>query len=174
MLGRYENFPDTVHSVARFTHQSTERKLQQAILRALHRLNQERRDLNTISPFSKPRCEVSFELGVAEGITFNYLDREEFERFQKSIKKEAPPTLDFFCVVRYHALKKGRRIPLRFDYHLLRFMFHKNGVELRIAHERGTRRVCLEDLVNFIAKRVDEELPKKRLTSLKPQYLRTP
>ena len=174
MLGRYENFPEVVHSVARFTHQSTERKLQQAILCALHRLNQEKHDLNTISAFSTPECEVSFEFGVAEGITFNYLDKEELERFQKGIKKEAPPTLDFFCVVRYHTLKEGRRVPLKFDYHLLRFTFYKNGVELRIAHERGTRRLCLEDLVNFIVKHVEEELSKTRLKPLKLEHLRTP
>jgi hypothetical protein len=47
-------------------------------------------------------------------------------------------------------------------------------VELRVAHERGTRRVCLEDLVNFIVKRVDEELSKTRLKPLKLEYLRTP
>jgi len=169
LLGRYENFPEVVHSVARFTHQSTEGKLQQAIFRALHRLNQEGRDLNTISPFSKPRCEVSFEFGVAEGTTFNYLDTEELERFQKSIKKEVPPTLDFFCVVRYHTLKEERLVPLKFDYHLLRFMFHKKAVELRIAHERGTRRVCPEDLANFIAKSVDRELSKTRSKSLRPE-----
>jgi len=171
LLGRYENFPEVVHSVARFTHQSTERKLQQSILHALHRLNQEKHDLNTMSPFSTPECEVSFEFGVAEGITFNYLDREELERFQKGIKKEALPTLDFFCVVRYHTLKEGKRVALKFDYHMLRFMFHKNDVELRVAHERGTRRVCLEDLVNFIVKRVDEELSKTRLKPLKLEYL---
>ncbi len=174
MLGRYENFPEVVHSVARFTHQSRERKLQKVILRALHRLNQEKSDLNTISSFSTPRCEVSFEFGVAEGTIFNYLDREELERFQKSVKKEAPSTLDFFCVVRYHTLKEGRRVPLKFDYHLLRFRFYKKGVELRVAHERGTRRVCLEDLINFIAKCLDAELSKARMKPLKLEYLRAP
>lgn len=161
MLGRYENFPEVVHSVARFTHQSTERKLQQAILRALHRLNQEKHDLNTISSYSAPGCEVSFEFGVAEGVTFNYLDREELERFQKGIKKEAPPTLDFFCVVRYHTVKEGRRVPLKFDYHLLRFVFHGNSVEVQVSHERGIRRVPLEDLTNFIIGQIREELSRR-------------
>ena len=108
-------------------------------------------------------------------MAFNFLDEKELEKYLKYISKKELQTLDFFFVIRYHSTsERGKRIPLRCDYHLLRFMFHKNGVELRIAHERGTRRVCLEDLVNFIAKRVDEELPKKRLTSLKPEYLRTP
>jgi len=161
LLGRYENFPEVVHSVARFTHQSTEERLQQAILRALHRLNQATHNLTVISPFSAPRCEVSFEFGVAEGLTFNYLDREELERFQKSIKKEAPPTLDFFCVVRYHILKEGRRVPLRFDYHLLRFVFNRNNVEVQVSHERGTRRVSLEDLTNFLIGQIRGELPRR-------------
>lgn len=161
LLGRYENFPQVVHSVTKFTHQSTERKLQEAILLALYRLNQEKHDLNTISHFSTSGCEVSFEFGVAEEIAFNYLDREELERVQKSIKKEAPPTLDFFCVVRYHALREGRRKPLKFDYHLLRFVFHRNSVEVQVSHERGIRRVSLEDLSSFIIGQIREELPRK-------------
>lgn len=161
MLGHYENFPDVIHSVAKFTHQSTEKKLQQAILRALHRLNEEKHDLNTISPFSTPECEVSFEFGVAEGITFNYLDKEELERFQRGIRKEAPPTLDFFCVVRYHTLKEGRRRPLKFDYNLLRFISHGNNVEVQVSHERGIRRVPLEDLTNFIIGQIREELSRR-------------
>lgn len=161
MLGRYKNFPQVVHSVARFTHQTTEKELQQAILRALHGLNQEKHDLNTISAFSTPGCEVSFEFGVAEDITFNYLDRDELERVQKGIEKEAPPTLDFFCVVRYHTLKEGRRKPLKFDYNLLRFLFYRNSVEVQVSHERGIRRVPLEDLTNFIIGQIREELSRR-------------
>jgi len=104
---------------------------------------------------------------VAEGITFNYLDEEELKRFQKTITKEALPTLDFFCVVRYHALKEGRHVPLKFDYHLLRFVFQRNSVEMQISHERGTRRVSLEDLANFIIGQISEELPRKIVSSPK-------
>jgi len=161
LLGHYENFPQVVHSVTKFTYQSTEKELHQAILRALYQLNQEKHDLNTVSPFSTPRCEVTFEFGVAEDITFNYLDRDELERIQKGIKKEAPPTLDFFCVVRYHTLKEGRRKPLKFDYNLLRFLFHKNSVEIQVSHERGIRRVPLEDLTSFIIGQIREELSRR-------------
>lgn len=174
MLGHYENFPDVVHSIARFTHQSTEKKVQQAIACALYRLNQEKHDLNTISSFSLPVCEVSFEFGIAEGITFNYLDTGELERFQNDIKKETPPTLDFFCVVRYHTVKQGNRKPLKFDYHLLRFIFYEKGLELQIAHERGAQRLCLEELANFIVKQVNKELSKARAKPLKPENSRTP
>lgn len=167
LLGYYENFPTVIHNVSKFTHQSTEKKLQKAILRVFHRLNQEKRDLNVLSPFFTSKCEVSFEFGVAEGVTFNYLDEEELKRFQKDIAKEALPTLDFFCVIRYHALKEGRRVPLKFDYHLLRFVFHGNSVEMQISHERGTRRVSLEDFANFIIGQMSKELPQKIVSSPK-------
>jgi len=167
LLGHYENFPTVVHNVSRFTHQSTEKKLQKTILRIFHRLNQEKHDLNVLSPFFSSKCEVSFEFGVAEGVTFNYLDEEELKRFQKAITKEALLTLDFFCVVRCHALKEGRHVPLKFDYHLLRFVFRGNSVEMQICHERGIRRVSLEDLGNFIIGQISEELPQKIVSSPK-------
>ena len=165
LLGHYENFPTVIHNVSRFTHQSTEKKLQKTILHVFHRLNQEKYDLNALSPFFSAKCEVSFEFGAAEGVVFNYLDEEELKRFQESITKEALPTLDFFCVVRYHALKEGRRVPLKFDYYLLRFVFQGNGVEMQISHERGTRRVSLEDLSNFIIEQINKELPQKIASS---------
>lgn len=174
MLGRYENFPEVIHGVARFACKSPIRKVQQGILCALHQLNQEVCSLNAITPYSPPKCDASFELGAAEDFDFNYLDKEELDRFQKSIAEKEPATLDFFCVVRYHVPNdRGKRIPLKFDYHLLRFMFNENSVELKVCHERGPQRVPLEDLVIFIANRVNVELSQKRLKPLNLEYLRT-
>lgn len=166
LLGRYENFPIMIHGVTSFTHQYSTIELQLGILHTLHRLNQETRNLNVLSPPSTSKCEVSFEFGVAEGITFNYLDEGELKRFQKSIPKEAPPTLDFLCVLRYHTLKEAKRVPLRFDYHLLRFVFHGKMVEMQIFHERGIRRVSLEDLTDFIIGQIREELPQLSVHAL--------
>ena len=174
MLGRYENFPEVIHGVARFACKSPIRKLQQGILRSLHQLNQEGCGLNAITPHLPSKCEVSFEVGAAEGVDFNYLDEEELDRFSKDIAEKELPTLDFICVVRYHIVKDGgKRVPLKFDYHLLRFMFQENSVELRVCHERGTQRVPLEDLVTFMTKRINKELSQKRLKPLNLEYLRT-
>ena len=82
--------------------------------------------------------------------------------------------LDFFYVVRYHVVKDmGKRVPLKFDYHMLRFMFQENSMELRICHERGTQRVPLEDLITFITNCINEELSQKQLKPLDLEYLRT-
>lgn len=173
MLGRYENFPEVIHGVARFTHRLSVRKLQQAILHALHRLNQETCDLDAIAPFSSLKCEVSFEFGVAEGIVFNYLDEEELGRLQRYIVRRALPILDFLCVVRYHVTRGGKRVPLRFDYHLLRLTFQRRSVQLQIFHDRGTQRVSLEDLITFITRCIKDELSQRQLRPLSLKYSRT-
>ena len=173
-MGRYENFPEIVHGVARFTCESSIGRVQQAILSVLHHLNQEVCGLSAVTPHLPQKCEVSFELGVAEEFDFNFLDKKELDRFQISIVEKELPTLDFFFVVRYHIVNdRGNRVPLKFDYHMLRFMFQENSVEMRICHERGTQRVPLEDLITFVTKHINEELSRKRLKPLNLEYLRT-
>lgn len=167
MLGRYENFPESVHGVALFDYQDSARKVQQAILCALHHLNHERYDLDAVTPYLKQKCEVSFEFGVAEGFDFNFLDQKELDQCLRSVAEEELQTLDFFFAVRYHLIREGgKRVPLRFDYHVLRFSFQESGLELRIRHERGTQRVPLDDLIDFIAKRINAELSRRELTPL--------
>lgn len=172
-MGRYENFPEVIHGVARFTCKSSMRRVQQAILSAFHLLNHEVCGLSDVMPHLPQECEVSFELGVAEDFDFNFLDKKELDRFQRSIVEKELPTLDFFFVVRYHVVNdKGKRVPLKFDYHMLRFMFQENSMELRICHERGTQRVSLEDLITFMTKRINEELSQRQLKPLNLEYLR--
>ncbi len=173
LLGHYENFPEVIHGVARFTLRSSIKKVQQAILGALHKLNEQVFSLRSIATLSSSECEVSFEFGIADGVEFNYLNEEELNRLRGSIVKKALPTLDLFCVVRYHIKKDGKRVPLRFDYHMLRFAFHsKNNLELRISHQRGIQRVSVENLITFITKRINEELSENRLEPLELRSLR--
>ncbi len=173
MLGRYENFPEIIHGVARFTCESPIRRVQQTILAALHNLNHEVCGLSAIAPHLPQKCEVGFELGVAEDFDFNFLDKKELDRFQRSMVEKELSTLDFFFVVRYHVVNDRRkRVPLKFDYHMLRFMFQESSMELRICHERGTQRVPLEDLITFVTKRINEELSWRQLKPLNLEYLR--
>ncbi|MCZ2807808.1 MAG: hypothetical protein O2V44_00480 [Candidatus Bathyarchaeota archaeon] len=167
MLGRYENFPESVHAVALFDYQGSAKEVQQAILCALHHLNYECYDLDAVTPYLKQKCEVGFEFGVAEGFDFNFLDQKELDQCLRSVAEKELQTLDFFFVVRYHIIREGsKRVPLRFDYHVLRFSFQESGLKMRIRHERGTQRVTLDDLTAFIAKRINAELSRRQLTPL--------
>ena len=173
MLGRYQNFPENIHRVARFTHRISVRKLQNEILKTFHQLNENSFELNAITPSSLAKLEVSFEFGIADGLTFNFVDREEVEKFQKIVAKEASPILDFLCVIRYHAVNNGRRVPLRFDYQFLRLVFYRNNLELQVAHERGSQRIPLEDLVDFVKRCINGQLSKDGLKLLNLRELRT-
>lgn len=174
LLGYYENFPETIHGIVRFTHNLPYQKVQQVMLSTFHQLNKEIYELNAITRFvSTHNCQTSFEFGVAEGAVFNYLDKEELDRFHRRLAKNPMSTIDVFCVVRYHIVNKKKRTPLRFDYHVLRFTFDKNNVGLQILHERGTQRIPLEGLVKFITKRINEGLLKSGQESLCLKYVRT-
>jgi len=171
LFGRYEKFPETVHGVALFNYQGSAKSIQQAILCALHHLNNEVCDLGAVTPYLKQRCEVGFEFGVAESLVFNFLDEKELDQCLGRIAEKELQTLDFFFVVRYHATSNsGKWVPLRFDYHVLRFTFQEGCLEMRIRHEKGTQRIPLDDLTDFIAKRINSELSRRRLSPLILRY----
>jgi len=167
LLGNYKNFPENIHGITFFEYQESTKIVQQTILFALYKLNHETYNLGTVTPYLKQNHEVGFEFGVAEDFDFNFLDNKELERCVRSVTENELETLDFFCVVRYHKIMKdNNRTPLKFDYHLLRFIFQRSGLELRIRHERGPQRVPIDDITEFIAKQINRELSQKHLTPL--------
>lgn len=174
MLGQYERFPQIVHGVGSFTYKISIKDLQDAIFQVFHRLNRESHDLSDIIGIPATQCKVSFEVGVAENISFNFIDAEEMERARETIQNVSLPILDFFCITRYHVSKPdGKKVPLKFDYYFLRFIFYQRDIELRIVHEKGTQHISLEDLVNFVVMQINNELSKKALEILNKRYLRT-
>ncbi|HER54353.1 MAG TPA: hypothetical protein ENO13_00430 [Candidatus Bathyarchaeota archaeon] len=167
MLGRFDRFPKNVHEVAVFNYQDPKTKLQQTVLCTLQKLNIKTFALNNIMPFFEQDYKVSFEFGIADGQDFTFLDEEQLGQTLKFSEENELVFLDFFVVVRYHKIdENGKQIPLRFDYHVLRFAFHEKIVELLIRHERGTQRIATQDLVEFLTQQVNLELKKEKLTPL--------
>ncbi len=166
MFGRYENFPETVHAIALFNYLGSAKSIQQAILSAFHHLNHRVYDLGAVTPYLKQKCDVGFEFGVAEGNVFNFLDEKELDQCLRSVAEKELQMLDFFFVVRYHTRDRGKRIPLRFDYHVLRFTFQEGYLEMQIRHEKGTQRIPLDDLTDFISKQINAELSLRELNPL--------
>jgi hypothetical protein len=167
LLGRYENFPKNVHGITFFEYQDSAKEVQKAILCTFHRLNQGTFDLGAVTPYLKQKCEVGFEFGVADGVDFNFVDQQELDQCLKNVNETEVETLDFFFAVCYHRVRDdGKRVPLKFDYHVLRFLFKEGGLELRIRHERGPLRVPLDDLTEFLVKQINVELSQRRLAPL--------
>jgi len=167
MLGFYENFPKNIHKIARFTTSISNKRLQQALTKTVHKLNNETFRLEDVANPSVPQCTVIFEIGIAEANNFNYLDNEEKNRVLKVIRKKPFKILDFFCAIRYYKTQNKKKTPLKFDYYMLRFTFNKKSVEIQVFHERGPRHISPEDVTNFVANKINETFSKKILRTFK-------
>jgi len=163
MFGFYENFPVQVHQVKRLTVAVSRKRLQQAIVQALYRLNGENLNLETIANPSIPNCMVIFEFGIAENEAFNYLNHDETKKALERIGEAPLEVLDFFCAVRYYKREGDKNKPLKFDYYMLRLVFSASIVEVLVFHERGPRHISPEDLINLIVGRVNGLFPRRVL-----------
>ena len=174
MLGCYENFPKIIHGINRFTYRASSKKAQQAIVSAFYQLNQKGRRLGEIAYSSSVGCEVNFEFGVGEDVTFTFLDKNELSILEGEIAERAFAFLDFLCVLQYHVVDElGNRAPLKFDYYMLRFVFGKNHMEFLVSHERGPQHVHVYDLINFLTDLVKEELAARFSVALRLEGKRT-
>lgn len=173
MLGHYENFPRTIHGIARFSYSASPEKVQRAIASAFCQLNREKWRLREIA-YSSSRCEVNFEFGVGEESVFAFLDESELNVLEAEIAKKALVFLDFLCVLQYHVVdESGKRSPLKFDYYMLRFAFGGNYMEFLVSHERGPQHVHVEDLIDFLMEHIKKELTDRYSVALKLKGTRT-
>ncbi|MGD0159144.1 MAG: hypothetical protein ABSB89_02480 [Candidatus Bathyarchaeia archaeon] len=163
MLGFYTNFPQNIHKAETFSTSILNKKLQQTLVEALYRLNSETPGLEEVAEPSVPCCKVIFEFGVAEDNDFNYLDEEERKRLLAALQKKPFQVLDFFCVIRYRRMIGEKKARMRFDYYMLRFMFGESLLEVHVSHEKGTRHISPDDLVNLLVNRVNGAFSKKVL-----------
>jgi hypothetical protein len=166
MLGFYDNFPKSVHNISDFSTSSTPKRLQTAIVETLCRLNSEILALEEVATPSIPKCTVKFELGVAEDKDFSYLDTEEKDKLLETIRKKPFAILDYFCIIRYHKAKMEKKTTLKSDYYMLRFLFENELVQIQIFHEKGLMYTSPKDLPEFLAKRINQESPRKLLKTL--------
>jgi len=162
-LGFYENFPENVHRITRFSASVSSKRLQQALLRIICETNSKTLKLEDITHPSIPKCTVILEWGIAEANDFSYLDAEETNKVLKVIQKKPFQTTDLFCVIRYYKTQNEKRTPLKFDYYMVRLTFNKNSVETQIFHEKGPRYITPEDLTDFIANKINNALSKRAL-----------
>ena len=166
MLGFYENFPQNVHKIARFSTPISNKKLQQTLIQTIHKINGETFSLDYFAKPSIPQCTAVLEFGIAEVDSFTYLDLEETNKALENVRKKPLQLMDLFCAIRYYKVKGEGRSPLKFDYYMLRLIFDKGFVEMQIFHERGPRHVLPEDIINLVVKKVNESFSKKVLKAV--------
>lgn len=174
MLGFYEGFPENIHRIESFTSSLSSKKLQQRLIQVLHEINRKTFSFEEIAHPSVPECAVIFEIGIADAKSFNYIDEEETKRVLNALKKEPFQVMDLFCAVRYYKDKTEKKTPLKFDYYIMRAVFGKDSMEMRVFHERGLRYISPEDIVTFLVNKINEASARKilkRFETLNERYM---
>jgi len=169
-LGVYEGFPNAYHGFARVKFNTSLSELQTTILSTLYKLNGQKINDN-LARLIGSNVEVIFEVGVANGLTFNYIDEEELKILFRESREKNFSILDFLCIIRYYALRSGKRRALRFDYYLFRILFVGREFEIRVFHEKGLQRISAKDLIKFLIEKINLELSKRRKGSIEIKYL---
>ena len=165
MLGRYENFPENIHVTMSFTTRFTDQKLQRKIMVTSREINRKSFSFEEIGIPIMHGCILIFEMGMAEGKSFNYINDEETKRVLSVLKKQSFRVMDFFVAVRYYKAEDQKKTPLRFDYYMVRFVFSGNNyVELQAFHERGPRHIAPADIIDLISKEVNGTSTRKILS----------
>ena len=168
MLGLYENFPENIHRTESFTLSLSSKKLQQRLIQVLHEINRKTFSFEEIAHPSVPDCTIIFEVGIADAKSFNYIDEEETKRVLNALKKDLFRVMDLFCAVRYYKIRAEKKAPLKFDYYMIRTVFGKDSMEIRVFHERGLRYISPEDIITFLVNKINEASARKILKRLEP------
>jgi hypothetical protein len=168
MLGVYDNFPLNIHRTEKFTTTLSTRSLQQKLIQVLQEMNRKKFCSSDIVHPSLPGSALIFEIGLADGKNFNFIDKEETKRVRNALRKDTLRVLDLFCAVRYCRDDKERKAPLRFDYFMARLVFGGDSIEMQVFHERGPRYFSPEDLITFLANEMNKTSAKKILKMSEP------
>jgi len=166
MLGVFDNFPKNVHKIALFSSTLPVKKLQQALVNILHKLNSTSLRLEDVSIPSIPECKVIFEFGIADAQDFTFLDEEETTKLLEKTNEKSFQTMDFLCVLRYYRTRDEKRTSLKLDHYFLRFTFGRGLVEIQVYHEKGAMHVSPEEIIDFISEKVNENFSKRVLRSV--------
>ena len=166
MLGLYENFPENIHRTESFTSSLSSKKLQQRLIQILSEINRKTFSFEEIAHPTVPECAIIFEVGIADANSFNYIDEEETNKVLNALKKEPFRVIDFFCAVRYYKAKTEKKVPLKFDYYMMRAVFGKDSMEIRVFHERGPRYIAPEDIVTLLVNKINKTSAKRILKTI--------
>ncbi len=163
MLGVYDNFPLSVHRTERFITTISTRSIQQKLIQIFQEINRKEFDSSDLIHPSLQNSKIIFEMGIADGKNFNFIDKEETKRIRNAFKRDTPRAIDLFCAARYIRDEKEKKTLHRFDYFMTRILFSGDLAEFQVFHERGPRYISPEDLIAFLANEVNKTASKKIL-----------
>jgi hypothetical protein len=154
-LGIYSDFPTFSHLVVRLQFEKTSLDTVALTARALRSLNglEDHVEASVAKHSGSILVKRSFEVGIAEGLCFNYLDDVEVNRVSELAVK--PASVDYIIYINYRYLREGRFANLLADRYIIRFSLSPS--EVRLFQISGMRRTDPEALVWKIAELINRE-----------------
>ncbi len=168
-FGFYKDFPSQIHWIESFSSSLPSKQLQQKLVQAFREINKQELSFEEVTNPTIPDCRVIFEFGLADSESFYYIDDEEEKKAIDLLEKENLHTIDFFCGIRYYKSKTEKKVPLKFDYYLLRSIYYKGIVEIHVHHDKGPRYISPQDLTQLIFNKINDDSRKKLLKKLKTE-----
>jgi hypothetical protein len=175
-LGIFTNFPTVIHGWAEAIHNIRQHAVQQATIKALQELNRQHEPyiINVAGESRRYNGTKGFEIGVAEGVFFNYLNNETVQRLCNPLSaRQSYHHLDFLIIVTYHYSKYNKVRALNFDYFQLRLIFNTQRIEARLFHNKGIRRTSLDEMLNRILNEINKKMVKSSLGTLTIKTMKT-
>ena len=175
-LGIFRNFPTMIHGTGEAVHNDQMYKIQQATIMGLKELNNYREPypLSISGKSGTYMGTLGFEIGIADDIYFNYLDDETVQKLYKLLNpKRNYRLLDFLIIVTYHYTQQKKSIALNFDYFHFRLIFNKRKIECRVFHNKGIRRMSINELINRIFERIRKSMIQSSLGILTVRRTKT-
>jgi hypothetical protein len=175
-LGIFTNFSPMIHGFAKASFTCHTHEAQQVLLDTFEELNghQETRNLSVGEREGEIDGRMGFEVGLAEGNFFVYFDKETsagLASFLEQQKRFRP--LDFLLIATYYYTRKEKEVPLKFDYHILRFLFGHNELDVVLHHVKGTRRLPIDELLTMFFDRFERKVKERHLGTAIVKQIRT-
>lgn len=152
-LGIYSDFPSFSHFEIGFSLNTSVDKAVIYIVNGFGALNTLEDNIDTSVAGHSGAFSVgrSFEVGMAEGLYFNYIDAHEVERITKL--SPYPSSVDFLVYVNYKYEKGRKLVSLLPDRYLIRFSFEDSLI--RVFQLGGLRRTPPDDVIVLVAGLID-------------------
>jgi hypothetical protein len=152
-IGIYLDFPSFAHFEIRFSLNVSLDKAATFAVCGFGALNNFKDDIETSvaghsGAFS---VERTFEVGIAEGLYFNYLDENEVKRITNL--SLPPSSVDFIVYVNYKYSKRGKVVSLLPDRYLIRLSFATSSI--RVFQLGGMGRTLPNDVIVLGASLID-------------------
>lgn len=176
LSGEFTNFPTVVHGRSLVTYRGQMVRMQLAMIETMFNLDGRKETLQ-LSPSDLPaevEGTLSFEVGLANGVFFDHLDRQTVNDIMQHIYSgKDHRILDFIIVVGYWYSRGKKTQALKTDHYQLRFFFNQRSFEALLYHSRGIRRLPLDELFTTVFDELKRTLAREQLGKIEIELLET-